>query len=140
MNRVQMRAVKNVVLIAQTFFMTIWGTFLTRSGMIKSVHAFAQSSIGIYFSYFMVTIACVTAALIVYRLPELRNLEIDQAATRRYRDIKGLPRGSMARYPRGHTSRSPPGFTGLSAMLALSRQGLHLGEHESGALSFARLP
>lgn len=84
--RRRMLKIWNVVLIAQTFFMTIWGTFLTRSGMIKSVHAFAQSSIGIYFSYFMVTIACVTAALIVYRLPELRNLEVDQASTRRYRE------------------------------------------------------
>lgn len=79
----------NVALISQTFFMTIWGTFLTRSGMIKSVHAFAQSSIGIYFSYFMVTIACVTAALIVFRLPELKNLDVDSVNTRRYREAVG---------------------------------------------------
>lgn len=87
--RRRMLKIWNVVLISQTFFMTIWGTFLTRSGMIKSVHAFAQSSIGIYFSYFMVTIACVTCALIVYRLPELRNLDLDQASTRRYREQVG---------------------------------------------------
>ena len=36
----------NVFLIALTFFLTIFGTFLTRSGMIASVHSFAQSSIG----------------------------------------------------------------------------------------------
>jgi hypothetical protein len=36
-----------------TFFLTIFGTFLTRSGLIASVHSFAQSGIGIYFVYFM---------------------------------------------------------------------------------------
>ncbi len=87
--RRRMLKIWNVVLISQTFFMTIWGTFLTRSGMIKSVHAFAQSSIGIYFTYFMVTIAVVTCALIVFRLPELRNLDIDSIATRRYREAVG---------------------------------------------------
>ncbi|MGZ5971429.1 MAG: cytochrome c-type biogenesis CcmF C-terminal domain-containing protein, partial [Polyangiales bacterium] len=87
--RRRMLKIWNVALIAQTFFMTIWGTFLTRSGMISSVHAFAQSSIGIYFTYFMVTIATVAAALVVYRLPELKNLDVDQTATRRYREIVG---------------------------------------------------
>jgi cytochrome c-type biogenesis protein CcmF len=87
--RRRMLKIWNVALIAQTFFMTIWGTFLTRSGMISSVHAFAQSSIGIYFTYFMVTIATVAAALVVYRLPELKNFDIDQTGTRRYREIMG---------------------------------------------------
>jgi cytochrome c-type biogenesis protein CcmF len=75
----------NVLLIAQTFFMTIFGTFLTRSGMIASVHAFAQSNIGIYFTYFMVTIACVTCALIVLRLPELKNFNDLTQQTLAYR-------------------------------------------------------
>ncbi len=87
--RRRMLKIWNVVLIAQTFFMTIFGTFLTRSGMIASVHAFAQSSIGIYFSYFMVTIVCVTAGLVVYRLPELKNLDGDEPATRLYREKVG---------------------------------------------------
>ncbi len=84
--RRRMLKIWNVVLIGQTFFMTIWGPFLTRSGMIASVHAFAQSSIGIYFTYFLVAIAAVTTALIVFRLPELKNLDVDHAATRRYRE------------------------------------------------------
>jgi len=79
----------NVLLIAQTFFMTIFGTFLTRSGMIASVHAFAQSNIGIYFTYFMVTIACVTCALIVYRLPELKNFSDLSQATVAFRKQAG---------------------------------------------------
>ncbi len=71
--RRRMLKVWNVALIAQTFFMTIFGTFLTRSGMIKSVHAFAQSNIGVYFSYFMVAIVLATTSLVVLRLPILKN-------------------------------------------------------------------
>jgi cytochrome c-type biogenesis protein CcmF len=63
----------NVFLISGTFFLTIFGTFLTRSGLIASVHSFAQSGIGIFFVYFMGVIVAVTAALIVYRLPKLRS-------------------------------------------------------------------
>ena len=44
-----MLKVWNVFLICSTFFLTIFGTFLTRSGIIASVHSFAQSSIGTYF-------------------------------------------------------------------------------------------
>jgi cytochrome c-type biogenesis protein CcmF len=43
----------NVCLICLTFFLTIFGTFLTRSGAIASVHSFAQSSIGNYFVAFL---------------------------------------------------------------------------------------
>jgi len=63
----------NVVLICMTFFLTIFGTFLTRSGLIASVHSFAQSGIGIFFVYFMGVIAATCTALIVYRLPMLRS-------------------------------------------------------------------
>ena len=52
--------------------MTIFGTFLTRSGMIASVHSFAKSSIGNYFVVFIVLAALACAALIVWRLPLLR--------------------------------------------------------------------
>jgi cytochrome c-type biogenesis protein CcmF len=68
-----MMKVWNVVLICVTFFLTIFGTFLTRSGLIASVHAFAQSGIGIFFVYFMGVIVAVCTALIVYRLPKLRS-------------------------------------------------------------------
>jgi cytochrome c-type biogenesis protein CcmF len=62
----------NVVLICLTFFLTIFGTFLTRSGMISSVHSFAQSDIGTYFAYFMGLIVATCAGLITWRLPLLR--------------------------------------------------------------------
>ncbi|HEX7669533.1 MAG TPA: cytochrome c biogenesis protein CcsA, partial [Polyangiaceae bacterium] len=63
----------NVVLISITFLLTIFGTFLTRAGLISSVHAFAQSDIGIFFVYFMSFIVAVTAGLIIWRLPQLRS-------------------------------------------------------------------
>ena len=63
----------NVFLLCLTFLMTIFGTFLTRSGMIASVHSFARSSIGIYFVWYMVIIVLACAALIIWRLPLLRS-------------------------------------------------------------------
>jgi cytochrome c-type biogenesis protein CcmF len=64
----------NVFLISLTFLMTIFGTFLTRSGAIASVHSFAQSSIGTYFVWFIAIASAVAATLIFYRWPELRDL------------------------------------------------------------------
>jgi cytochrome c-type biogenesis protein CcmF len=62
----------NVFLLCLTFLMTIFGTFLTRSGMIASVHSFARSSIGNYFVVFILLMAACLAALIIWRLPLLR--------------------------------------------------------------------
>src|SRR6187399_1347780 len=62
----------NVFLICLTFFLTIFGTFLTRSGLIASVHSFAKSDIGIYFAWFMGFIVASCAGLITWRLPQLR--------------------------------------------------------------------
>jgi cytochrome c-type biogenesis protein CcmF len=70
-----MLKVWNVFLICLTFFMTIFGTFLTRSGVIASVHSFAQSSIGDYFLYFLAVVFAVCFSLAMYRWPELRDLE-----------------------------------------------------------------
>lgn len=64
----------NIVLVSLTFMMTIFGTFLTRSGAIASVHSFAQSSIGAYFVWFLVLTAIVVFTMILYRWPELRDL------------------------------------------------------------------
>jgi len=64
----------NVFLISLTFFLTIFGTFLTRSGMIASVHAFAQSSIGPYFRNFLIALGCFATTLVLWRWPELRDV------------------------------------------------------------------
>ena len=70
--RYQMLKVWNVFLMCLTFFMTIFGTFLTRSGMIASVHSFARSDIGIYFAWYLVFLLVGCAALIIWRLPKLK--------------------------------------------------------------------
>jgi cytochrome c-type biogenesis protein CcmF len=52
----------NMWLVFSTFWLAILGTFLTRSGIISSVHAFAQSAIGDWFAWFlMITLAVFTA-------------------------------------------------------------------------------
>ncbi|MFO0759043.1 MAG: cytochrome c-type biogenesis CcmF C-terminal domain-containing protein [Byssovorax sp.] len=68
-----MLKVWNVFLICATFWLTIFGTFLTRSGLIASVHSFAQSGIGSYLLAYLGVLAAFCIALIVYRLPQLRS-------------------------------------------------------------------
>lgn len=63
----------NVSLLLGSFFLTIFGTFLTRSGLISSVHSFAQSEIGIYFVWYMGFLILASVALVVWRLPKLRR-------------------------------------------------------------------
>jgi len=60
-----MMRVWNVWLVFTTFLLVIFGTFLTRSGVVSSVHAFAQSSIGTWFVGFLIVIisACLIAFL-----------------------------------------------------------------------------
>ncbi len=48
-----MMKVWNVALVIATYFLCLFGTFLTRSGVVSSVHAFAQSPIGFYFITFI---------------------------------------------------------------------------------------
>ncbi len=67
----------NVFLICLTFFLTIFGTFLTRSGMIASVHSFAQSSIGTYFAGFLLLLVAFATTLVMWRWPELRDIKAD---------------------------------------------------------------
>ena len=61
----------NMVLILITFLLTLLGTMMTRSGVVQSVHAFAQSNIGTYFAVFIVLTTVVGFGLILYRSREL---------------------------------------------------------------------
>jgi cytochrome c-type biogenesis protein CcmF len=68
-----MLRVWNVVLVILTFFLTIFGTFLTRSGIVQSVHAFGQDpTLTWLFSIFMVILLTFSFGLVIYRLPLLR--------------------------------------------------------------------
>jgi cytochrome c-type biogenesis protein CcmF len=68
-----MMKVWNIVLISTTFFLCILGTFLTRSGIVQSVHAFAESSIGKYFVTFLAIGIAATVYLILERLDYLKS-------------------------------------------------------------------
>ncbi|HTR36527.1 MAG TPA: heme lyase CcmF/NrfE family subunit [Bryobacteraceae bacterium] len=68
-----MMKVWNMVLISGTFFLCIFGTFLTRSGVVSSVHAFAQSPIGKYFVFFLAIGIAATIILILERLNYLKS-------------------------------------------------------------------
>jgi cytochrome c-type biogenesis protein CcmF len=68
-----MMKVWNIVLISTTFFLCILGTFLTRSGVVQSVHAFARSEIGKYFVTFMAVGIAATIYLILDRLDYLKS-------------------------------------------------------------------
>ena len=66
----------NVVLIVLTFELSIFGTFLTRSGVLTSVHSFTESDIGPWFMGFILISSTIATALILYRkaLLESENL------------------------------------------------------------------
>jgi cytochrome c-type biogenesis protein CcmF len=68
-----MLKVWNVVLIIATYLLVIFGTFLTRSGVVSSVHAFAQSSIGIFFVSYIALAAALCTWLIFSRLEYLKS-------------------------------------------------------------------
>jgi cytochrome c-type biogenesis protein CcmF len=68
-----MLRVWNVVLIALTFSLTLFGTFLTRSGVINSIHSFSQSSIGGWFLAFIAVVVAGSTVLILARLSVLRT-------------------------------------------------------------------
>ena len=63
----------NMLLIILTYDLVIFGTFLTRSGVLSSVHAFAQSAIGPFFFAFIGITLITSVALIIYRWGELRS-------------------------------------------------------------------
>ncbi len=73
----------NLTLIILTFSLTLFGTFLTRSGIIGSVHAFTQGSIGIFFLVFLSLVMLGAFSLLAWRLERLRGQsELDSIFSR----------------------------------------------------------
>src|SRR2546428_1514563 len=66
-----MLRVWNVVLVLLTFALTIFGTFLTRSGVISSVHSFTQSGLGPFFIGFLVFVLLAAGGVLGCRPPGL---------------------------------------------------------------------
>ena len=61
----------NLLLIIGSWLLSIFGTFLTRSGVISSVHSFTQSSVGYFFLAFLLISAALSFTLYARRLPDL---------------------------------------------------------------------
>ena len=73
----------NISLVILTFGLTLFGTFLTRSGVIASVHAFTQGSIGILFLSFLALVLLTALGLVAWRWDALRSEgELDSVVSR----------------------------------------------------------
>ena len=81
--RKNMLKVWNIVLIVTTFLLCIFGTFITRSGIISSVHSFGQSAIGSFFLALIVVVIVGFVIILIKRLPMLRSSnELDSLISR----------------------------------------------------------
>ena len=68
-----MLKVWNVLLVILAFGLSLFGTFLTRSGILDSIHSFTESSIGPWFLGFITLVLALSIALLFLRLPLLRS-------------------------------------------------------------------
>lgn len=81
-----MLRVWNLLLVTLTFFLTIFGTFLTRSGVVQSVHAFGEDP-GLKWSFlgFMLVIIVASGGLMIWRRPMLRaRHELESVLSREF--------------------------------------------------------
>ncbi len=62
----------NMILVVLTYALVIFGTFLTRSGVLSSVHSFSQSAIGPMFFGFIALTFVISVALLIWRWGDLR--------------------------------------------------------------------
>src|SRR6266508_677352 len=73
----------NLSLIILTFGLTLFGTFLTRSGIIGSVHSFTQGSIGVFFLSFLSLVLLGSFSLLAWRMDRLRaESQLDSVVSR----------------------------------------------------------
>jgi cytochrome c-type biogenesis protein CcmF len=73
----------NMSLVITTFMLSIFGTFITRSGVIASVHSFAQSNVGYFFLGFLVAVGAAAFILLYLRWPKLEpEAQLESMASR----------------------------------------------------------
>jgi cytochrome c-type biogenesis protein CcmF len=78
-----MLKVWNMVLVALAFELSVFGTFLTRSGVVNSIHSFSKSPIGGWFLAFVVISSAFSVGLILWRLPLLKaKTKLESALSR----------------------------------------------------------
>jgi cytochrome c-type biogenesis protein CcmF len=68
-----MLKVWNVLLVILAFCLSLFGTFLTRSGVVNSIHSFTESPLGPWFLGFICTVTAGSLVLVFLRLPLLRS-------------------------------------------------------------------
>jgi cytochrome c-type biogenesis protein CcmF len=68
-----MLKVWNVLLVVLAFALSLFGTFLTRSGILNSIHSFTESPLGPWFLGFIVLVVALSLGLVFLRLPILRS-------------------------------------------------------------------
>ena len=71
--RKDMLKVWNLALIGMAFALTLFGTFITRSGVISSVHSFTQSGLGPYFLSFLIAVVVGYTGLLLSRVKDLQS-------------------------------------------------------------------
>jgi cytochrome c-type biogenesis protein CcmF len=76
----------NMVLVIVTFFLTIFGTFMTRAGIVQSVHAFGEDNVlAMQFIAFLALILVVSLGLVVYRSNKLASkMQFDSFISREF--------------------------------------------------------
>nr|MBA3555716.1 heme lyase CcmF/NrfE family subunit [Gemmatimonadales bacterium] len=73
----------NLGLIIGTFLLSIFGTFITRSGVIASVHSFTQSNVGYFFLGFLVVAGILSFTLLYTRWPLLKaDVQLESVLSR----------------------------------------------------------
>ncbi len=79
----RMLRVWNLILLILTFSLTLFGTFLTRSGILSSIHSFSTGPIGLYFLTFLGVVLLFSLSLLVWRADRLRgNATLDSLVSR----------------------------------------------------------
>lgn len=78
-----MLKVWNLALLLATFALSVFGTFIVRSGMLSSVHAFAVSTVGHWFLAYLALVLIVGIGLLLYRLPGLQSERQIESVTSR---------------------------------------------------------
>src|SRR4051795_8321175 len=68
-----MLKVWNLLLVILAFCLSLFGTFLTRSGILNSIHSFTESGLGPWFLGFICFVTAASLALVFWRLPLLRS-------------------------------------------------------------------
>jgi len=67
-----MLKVWNIMLAVLTYLLTVFGTFLTRSGVVQSVHAFAETDVGWVFLAYMIVLLVIVLVLLSLRWKSLK--------------------------------------------------------------------